>query len=344
MRLYSLFANGVKGCLWWCHSDFCCPDDLPCRDVQIENDGLGLTRTGGEAKPAVLEMQKFRAVVDGFGGHMPEMERKAAIIVSDLRNNWPALFNCYALCVQAGIAPKFVRPDRDCLEPYALILASAMSGFSPVSVPAWKKVTRTVQNGSTLYVSGNGLSLVNMKELFGIAEMEKLPLEGKSLKLKFNAGFECELSAQYRNRFHIYDAEPGAFYTDGSPAMLKRSYGRGTACFLAMPLELSLAETTFALEKYNTWKLYAELRKTAGLSQTVDCPDPQWERYWNADSSRHGFLTIINHRREAVEAELAPRRRSLAAKTAAGQAELTGTRVRIEPLQAAILEIALETD
>lgn len=102
MRLYSLFANGVSGCLWWCYSDFQCAGDLPYRDVQMENDGVGLTGADGRVKPVALEMRKFHEVVERFGGHLPELRRRAAILVSDLKDDWESVFNCYALCAQAG--------------------------------------------------------------------------------------------------------------------------------------------------------------------------------------------------------------------------------------------------
>ena len=194
MRLFSLFANRIEGCLWWCYSDFRCSGELPYRDVQMENDGLGLTRTDGQPKPAALEMSKFRAVADRFGGRMPEPERKAAILASDLCDDWLSLYNCYILCVQAGITPKFVRPDRDDLTPYPLILAPSLRGSMPVSVPAWQKAAEAVRRGSVLYVSGDGVSLSNMKELFGISEMEKIPLPERHAAIRFKAGFQCGIS------------------------------------------------------------------------------------------------------------------------------------------------------
>ena len=127
------------------YSDFLCGEELPYRDVQMENDGLGLVRTDGRPKPAAMEMAQFRSVVERFSGRMPEPERKTAILVSDLKDDWPGLYNCYILCVQAGLAPKFVRPDRDDLTPYELLLAPSLHGSMPISVPAWKKVADAVE-------------------------------------------------------------------------------------------------------------------------------------------------------------------------------------------------------
>ncbi|OQA84720.1 MAG: hypothetical protein BWY31_02292 [Lentisphaerae bacterium ADurb.Bin242] len=344
MRLYSLFANGIAGCLWWCSSDFQCAGELPYRDVQMENDGLGLTRTDGRAKPVALEMSRFRAVVEQFGGRMPELRREAAILASDLQDDWPGIFNCYVLCVQAGIAPRIVRPGYEDLSLYKLLLAPSWRGSMPISVPAWRAVIDAVNAGSTLYVSGEGVSLIQMDRVFGISDMEKVKMKNTHELVRFDGGFECAISAEYRNRFNEFVSEPAAWYSDGTPAMLKHRCGAGKTCFLSMPLEKSFSVTPFVNEDSPAWKIYAELRDISGLKPAADLPDPQCERYWNENAPGNGWLTLINHRREAVEGDLESDSEIRRAGVAAGEAELEGCRVRIPPLQAAILEIELSSD
>ncbi len=343
MRLYSLFANGIEGCLWWCYSDFACGDELPYRDVQMENDGLGLTRADGELKPAAREMRLFHEVVKQFGGKMPELERHTAIIVSDLKNDWTAAFNCYILCVQAGLNPVFIRPDRDDPAPYLLLIAPSLHGSMPISVTAWNKITEAVRNGATLYVSGAGISLRNMKELFGIAEMEMFPQETCRADIRFR-DFTCSISANYRNRFHVFDAEVSARYPDGTPAMLRHRCGKGTACFLSMPLEASMAQEPFAFEHSEAWKIYETLKQEAGLGAPVDFPDEFCERFWNADRPGHGWLTVINHRRTEVTHALVSSSPISEMKIQAGKGTLRNKLLSLEGVQAAILEISLKNN
>ncbi len=341
MRLYSLLANGVEGCLWWCYSDFACKEDLPYRDVQMENDGLGLTRITGEVKPTGEVMSKFSKVVKSFGGKLPEMERQTAIIVSDLRDDWPSAYNCFALCVQAGLAPEFVRPDRDCLDKYKLLLAPSLYDCTPISGTAWDNVTNAVKNGAVLYASGAGVSLNNMRELFGITEMEKLPLKNKSAEVRFK-DFFCNISADFRNHIIACDSEAVAWYEDNTPAMVKHCCGKGTAYFLSMPLESSLAATPYALDDIEAYKLYQELKECAGVESPADFPDVMCERYWNSDKPGHGFLTVINHRREKVQADLIFSGTVESAKVLAGEGRLDGKTLQIEPLNAVIMEITFK--
>ena len=341
MRLYSLFANGVAGCLWWCYSDFLCGDDLPYRDVQMENDGLGLTRSSGEPKPVAVEMRKFHSVIEHFGGCLPELKRQAAILVSDLNDDWLSVFNCFVLCVQAGFAPAIVRPGYDDLSSYRLLLAPSLIGMAPLSSTAWNAVRKALKDGCVLYVSGDGVCLSGADRLFGIKEMEKIPLDGGREHVRFDCGFECCIQSLFGTRIHKYDAEVIASTGDGEPVMLKHACGAGTVYFLSLPLEKSLAETPNAFVEIPAWKLYRLLRDAAGLALPVDFDDPQCERYWNSDMPGHGWLTVINHRREHVEGELTFLQRDGVVSKAAGEVRLSGNRIFLPPLEAAILEINL---
>ena len=79
------------------------------------------------------------------------------------------------------------------------------------------------------------------------------------------------------------------------------------------------------------------------MQPLVDYPVPQCERYWNPDQPEHGWLTIINHCREAVEADLSSCGQITLVDLTAGEAVITGTRIRLEPLQAAMIEVTIET-
>ena len=52
-------------------------------------------------------------------------------------------------------------------------------------------------------------------------------------------------------------------------------------------------------------------------------------------------IAVGVERPQAVEADLTSSRRILAVNRTAGEAEITGTRIRLEPLQAAIFEVSL---
>ena len=122
--------------------------------------------------------------------------------------------------------------------------------------------------------------------------------------------------------------------------MLKHACGAGTAYFLSLPLEKSLAEMPDAGETIPAWKLYRLFRDAADLALPVDFDDPQCERYWNSDVPGHGYLSVINHHRETIEGELLFRQAYKAVVPVAGEAQLSGKHLILPPLQAAILEVA----
>ena len=66
--------------------------------------------------------------------------------------------------------------------------------------------------------------------------------------------------------------------------------------------------------------------------------------FLNSNRREREAHTLINHRRKAVEADLESDSEICRAEIVAGEAELKGCRVRIPPLQTAILEIELSSD
>lgn len=341
MRLFSLFANRIEGCLWWCYSDFRCSGELPYRDVQMENDGLGLTRTDGQPKPAALEMSKFRAVADRFGGRMPEPERKAAILASDLCDDWLSLYNCYILCVQAGITPKFVRPGSR--RPDALSADSC-------AVPARKYAhlgACVAESSRSRQTRKRALCLRRRSQ----PEQHEGALRDQRDRKNPVAGKTCRDSIQGRIPMQNFGRLPEPFsflclracgVVSGRRSRHAETPLRQRNGILSFPAAGSLAcQGAVRIRPLRSMEALFRTERGGGAGIRRRLSDPQCERCWNPDQEGHGWLTVINHRREAVEAGLTSSRRILAVSRTAGEAEITGTRIRLEPLQAAIFEVSL---
>jgi len=302
LRLYSLFANGVMGCLWWCFSDFSCRDQLPYRDVQMENDGLGLTTVDGKVKPVGEEIRKFKTVLERLGGVLPVPHRNAAIVVSDKADFWAVYYTTYVLCKQAGIEADFVYPDA-VFSGYQLLICPAVEGFDYYDIPHWEKILASVETGSTLYLSSDGASLTSLDRVFGICRTDKLPWRDGTERLTF-AGTELKCCQQWRQELIKVDADVVASWQDGTPAMLKRQYGKGFTVFSNAALEKYLSTRKYGLEEVPAWRIYDYLRELSGTAQAGWVADPQTEKTYHAISAQEGYLTLINHNRTAIECRL----------------------------------------
>jgi len=351
LRLYSLWANGATGCLWWCFSDFACADQLPYRDVQMENDGLGLTTTEGKIRPAGQEMSSFRQILDQIGENLPEPERKTAIIVSDKYDFWEIYFTTYALCKQAGIEADFVFPDAD-LTNYRLLLCPSLTSFEYYDFPHWEKIMSAVADGCTLYLSADGASLTRMAQLFGVTQTDRIPNSREEDKVGFAVGLHPALNEislpcrqKWRHELRQIDSEILARWSDSSPAVVKAKYGKGVAIFSGAAWEKDLAERPYGLDEVPLWRWYAALRDWAGVRQCVDLVDSQIERTYHRISAATGYLVLINHNRHAVSTSLITNDKLNMVTFAAGSAPVkiehnTNTwDITIAGLQAAVLQI-----
>lgn len=295
MRLYSLFANGVTGCLWWCFSDFTCTGDLPYRDVIMENDGLGLFRADGSPRPTALELQRFRETLRRIP-RLPARQMDAAILVSDLAEDFPTALTCYALCKQAGIEAEFALPDT-AAEPgrYRLLLAPSFGGHAPCSVRAFRKLEQAVNTGALLYWSGDGASLPEAGRFFGIGEMDKLPARNGREVIVFGSDSSLEIECRWRSRLLRHSGETLATFADGTPAAIGLRHEKGGTIFCALPLERSLGNTTYALEHPAPAAFYRQLAERAGIRHRADFPGDELERTWHPENSESGYLVAVNH-------------------------------------------------
>ena len=301
-RLYSLLANGSKGCLWWCFSDFSCGDIIPYRWVQMENDGLGLTDTLGRVKPSGREFTEFRKTLNKLP-NLPPTHRKAAIVVMDTGNHWPVYYNTFILCKQAGIEAEFIYPS-DSLEEYKLILCPSVKGFSPYNTRYWKRIIQSVENGATLYLSYDGSSIVNFKDTFGMKITEKLPAAGEIGRvLPSRHAPDCLKSADLHYScapdFQVKLGQAGArvlmHSEDNNPLLTEYSLGDGKAVFLGIPVEALLARTLYAFDNDNTYRIYQYLRDS-GAAQRLIAEDPFVEKTYHPVNESEGYMVLINYR------------------------------------------------
>ena len=321
MRLYSLWANGVAGCLWWCFSDFTCSGDLPYRDALMENDGLGLFRADGSPRPAAQEMKRFRETLKTLP-RLPERRVDAAILVSDLVEDFPTALTAYALCKQAGLEPEFAALDSDVpLEKYKLLIAPSFGGHAPCTVPAYRKLAAAVAAGATLFWSGDGATLLESGRLFGIQEMVKLPTRDNRELLILPDSTQLTVECLWKTGILRFAGTLFGTFGDGSPAIVGAPHDRGEAIFCPLPVERSLSRTTYSLENGAAARLYRLLAERAKMEHPVDIQSTEAERTWHPIDADSGYLVVINHAEKPLESRLLTTRQPEELTIAAGSGD-----------------------
>ncbi|MEK6794073.1 MAG: cellulase family glycosylhydrolase [Spirochaetota bacterium] len=302
-RLYSLFANGDIGCLWWCGVDFSCGEKLPYRWVQMENDGLGLIDVNKRVKPAGHEFKKFSSIV-GKLKRLPETKKRAAIVIRDRKCNsgeiWTLFYNAFVLAKQAGLEADFIYPD-DALDAYDIIICPSLAGRANYFSTSWNRIMKRVHEGATLYLSYDGGHFTRSSEVFGLTHVDREPSRGMTAKATTGAPaalLGLTLAGKQDVHLAVRDTNADVLmqWSDGSPAMTVKKYGKGTAIFLGVGIETIRANTSYALQNDSAWRVYDYLKQFAGIREKIELVDaPFIERTYHPLSEREGYFTVINH-------------------------------------------------
>ncbi|MBI4977159.1 MAG: cellulase family glycosylhydrolase [Spirochaetes bacterium] len=303
-RLFSLFANGDLGCIWWCGVDFSCGEKLPYRWVQMENDGLGLIDVNKRVKPAGQEFKKFSAVTAKLP-KLPDTKKRAAIVIRDREigggEKWTLFYNAYVLCKQAGIEADFVYP-HDSLDNYDLIICPSIAGHSNYFATSWNRIMKRVANGATLFLSYDGGHFTRSAEVFGLTRTDREPMKpGMTAKAESSVPKSLKdltLTVKQEWNLNLRDTSGTVLmrWNDGTPAMTEHAFGKGKAIFLGVGIEAQRGRTNYALENDSVWRVYDFLRTTAGITEKIELADaPFIERTYHAVSDKEGYFTVINH-------------------------------------------------
>jgi len=310
LRLYSLFANGDIGCLWWCFSDFSQSKMIPYKWVQMEN-GLGLTSLDKRVKPAGEEFKRFGKVIDKIGGKLPQTSKKAAIVIMDVEDFWERYYNTFVLCKQAGIEADFIYA-HDSFERYNLLICPSVCGHSNYNIVDWQRIMDYVKKGGFLYLSYDGGSITNLEEFFGIESADRLPFpESKTFMTSSNncphslKGLELRCKIQdWHLEIKRHKAQTLLEWEDKTPAMLRYKYGKGKTIFLGLGVEAILSRTKYVSNDNNTYRIYEYLKEISKVAQELDISNPYVERTYHRVSENEGYLVLVNHKEDLIEVDV----------------------------------------
>ncbi|MHB1476085.1 MAG: cellulase family glycosylhydrolase [Coriobacteriia bacterium] len=257
---------------------------------------VGLTDTGGEAKPALDEVRAFTRVAARLDlrHHLPAPERAAVIIPAERHEPLPSLAGLYdpRSCLQAYIAAKeahvpvtLIREGAD--------LGSMMTVFIPsagkLSPSMWQELGAFVQSGGSVVLSyGGGDADPAIREIFGVEFLGDHGVRSIVSCRVAQPGLLGELTAfDARLDLPHYALVGGGSATvvatdaTGSPLLTINQYGQGRAVFIAAPLERAIAQSDpwAAPEpiRYFLRTVYGAVARASGAGPTIDCDDPAVE-------------------------------------------------------------------
>lgn len=298
--MFSQWAHGLPGLLWWCASDQTKLQHSPYDSVACENE-LGLITEDGRVKPVLQTLTKTRQALAGLPfAHLPKRVCEALCILNSRQDHWCTAMGSFLLAKQAGFDLQFCFEDQALIDA-PLYLLPCVTGVAGVPKKLWQALLEKVRNGATLYVSSDNGYLLNFTEVTGLlVDNRRRRSRAAHVQLKTAdepAGFT--LPSDFRLDYTNISATILAAEEDGNPVWTQSSFGAGTVHFFTLPLEKAMvtqAETSYRPDEYPLWKVYrymsAEIRAS---SRVMDPGQPLVGCTEHIVDATHRIAVLINH-------------------------------------------------
>ena len=270
--LYSAYAHGLGGMLWWCAFAFDhCAEQLPYRWVAMERN-LGALSAGRVPYGAARAMKSFRQEIRGLPyGKLPPRRVDCLVLTSEMEKRalWQAAYGSFILSTQAGFEIEFCDIlSRDTLPDSKFYLVPSISGYSAVPLDKYRLLLKAASEGASVcFTAGSGM-LQPFGSEFGCrvdycAELpEKIQFTIDGCEEKFEA------DSPVTRRLIADGCEVHSKDAAGNPVLIRRRYGKGQLIYLNAPVEQ--AAVTSECKLYRVYRKIAEL---AGLDLPEKAPE-----------------------------------------------------------------------
>ena len=320
VSLYSNLINGSTGVLPWVYNDF---DEKIWHEEPLDKYTIepyfGIVTIDGELKPSGMELRDFAQFVRevDITKYIFDKAEMAILVPSGYYKGIDSavkrIYTSFILSKGCSTGVDFIWDDED-LAKYRLIVIPSSNG---VTTPVWDKIRKYVQDGGVIYhITDNNFSVnAYYNNLFGVeVETHEKDFGFDKLCVKrnwgsFNKGRQIELIGEkYENYVNVkpVSAEVICEFGDGTPAILKNPYGKGTAYLSVKPLEDGLLDIRNGdFIKNELFEIYDLLIDEANIKRRVKCMDYRVEVGCMENKESGELLVIcINHDTESFETQL----------------------------------------
>ncbi len=368
--LHTTLLAGARGWIAWNNCDY---DDLKDQDPYRHHPfemHFGITDRTGKPKAQLGEIARFSALVGELGDSgwepvardvaivVPEhFERTAPLSTPDYRQDIrDTLAQSYIGAREADLPVGFVR-ERDGIESSAKLYL--LPSTKLITAPTMGHLLSLAEHGATVYLSYFAGSTLRQRgpwvpwinETFGVRHKLRYGLadtvEQDNVVFTFVEDLG-ELSAGTRLSFRVAGSEGSraflplepdgakvlAIDDQGRPALLERRVGEGAMVLGTYPLEHMASRAPHANPE-DTWRLYSELARAAGVVLPLTVHDPR-VIVGRLKCPKGEVALVINMSADELEAKLETRDGATYAKKGPGTS-LPLELVVLPPFEVAVL-------
>lgn len=259
VNLFSAWANGSKGYLWWCGMEHLKLTQPPYSWSMIERE-LGLLDVARRPKPVGETMKAAAHLL----GQLPQLSEKLidgiCVLPRDIKH-WPSAAAAYILAKQAGLELRImtsgqIRGSSD-LPDAPLYVVPSLTGWAPLHKEAYDALLEKASNGASVYFSVANGFLTECENVTGMRSGGMYNAGDDTMDL----GDNCRLPIKYQKKFLLESVGGEILARDlsGNPVLTKNAFGKGAVYMLYFPLEQMLWDNAPAftgLDKPDYSKIY----------------------------------------------------------------------------------------
>lgn len=292
-NLWSNWAHGSPGVLWWCAFDQTELTATPYDWNMFERE-LGMITIGMEPKPALVQMKQFGRQLEELNLELPPKKTDGVCILSWGQDHAGIAFMSFLLGKQAGLTLEFTHCDQSLPDSELYFLPSVR--VDNMSRRRYMELKQKVYDGATLYISVRDGTFTEFEAFTGF-RVETAARAGKSGHIQFK-GTRLDYYKPHQYCLTATRAEVLCRDEAGEPAFGVANYGKGKVYFLNLPLEEMLLDDDKGFEK-NWYKIYETVAETLLKNRSLNKSNPK------VGMTLHdGYVVLVNYSKETQDAGL----------------------------------------
>ena len=233
VNLYSGWANGMTGMMWWCANEQIELKYPPYAWCPLERE-LGVFDVNGDNKPVADAFKDFKENISKIPFEITPAKTDAVCILNGGKDDWAKILGSYVLSKQAGFNLSFAH-QSSIPECGMYILPSL---YDMPEGTRLEELLNRVKNGATLVMTfGSGLIFSAFEQITG----------NKLITYALRSGAANTAIGSFKAPAKI-TLQPTAskvlvYEDDGNPFMTEHTYGKGKVIFCTAPVERQYSET-----------------------------------------------------------------------------------------------------
>lgn len=294
VNLFSSWANGSAGYLWWCaheQSELAFP---PYTWIMIERE-LGILNVDLSPKPVALEMKRAAEIIKSLP-ELPAKKIDAVCIANGGNTFWGPAATSYLLAKEAGFDLSFRHYKQYTIPCADLYFFPCAKGWQCMPKQVYDTLLSYVRDGASLCISIEDAQFTDSEKVFGLLS-DGMQKRTNKKTVDFN-GTPLTVAHKTEYLMRPTTAEVLARDEKGNVIFSRNAYGKGFVYYLGFPMEKMLWDAEGVLtdpEAYPYYKIYQTVAAEVLNKQPIRSTTPDIGMTIHPIDEQNCYAVAVNY-------------------------------------------------